>query len=73
MDQPMKEFCWFKARLLCELTKNRGILINEGTKNDPLIWLDRLAAIFGHTSSQVDEIKEFFNYMIMFIKVLYML
>ena len=44
--------CWLLvARLLCELTKNRGILINKGTKNDPLIWRDRLAAIFGHTSS----------------------
>ena len=34
---------------------------------------DRLAAIFGLTSHQVDKTKEFFNYMIMFIEALHKL
>ena len=34
---------------------------------------DRLAAIFGLTTPQVDKTKEFFNYMIMFIEALYKL
>ena len=34
---------------------------------------DRLAAIFGLTSPQVDKTKEFFNYIIMFIEALYKL
>ena len=54
----MKEICWFQARPLCELMENRGIPIERGTKTDPLIWLDRLAAIFRHTSPQVDETNE---------------
>ncbi|XP_060821726.1 transportin-3 [Bombus pascuorum] len=48
LTQAMKELCWFQARPLCEIMERR-IPIEVGTKTDPVVWLDRLAAIFRHT------------------------
>jgi len=31
------------------------IPIERGTETDPVIWLDRLAAIFKHTNPQIDD------------------
>lgn len=44
----MKELCWCQARPLCEIMERR-IPIVAGTKADPVVWLDRLSAIFRHT------------------------
>ncbi|XP_012271220.1 transportin-3 isoform X2 [Orussus abietinus] len=48
----MKELCWFQARPLCELLESRG------NQSDPVIWLDRLAAIFRHTNPSKEESNE---------------
>lgn len=48
LTQAMKELCWFQAKHLCEIMERR-IPIEAGTKTDPVVWLDRLAAIFRHT------------------------
>ncbi|XP_033225637.1 transportin-3 isoform X2 [Belonocnema kinseyi] len=58
IDPAMKELCWFQARPLCELMEKGALPIERGTKKDPVIWLDRLAAIFRHTSPQVDDTME---------------
>ncbi|XP_046738771.1 transportin-3 [Diprion similis] len=51
----MKELCWIQARPLCQLIESRGIPIERGTKADPVVWLDRLAAIFRHTNPRIDN------------------
>ncbi|XP_076655817.1 transportin 3 [Halictus rubicundus] len=57
ITQAMKELCWFQARPLCEIMERR-MPIEIGTKTDPLIWLDRLAAIFRHTDLRIDDPNE---------------
>lgn len=57
ISQAMKELCWFQARPLCEIMERR-IPIEVGTKTDPLIWLDRLAAIFRHTDPKIADPNE---------------
>lgn len=54
----MKELCWIQARPLCQLMESRGIPIERGTKADPVVWLDRLAAIFRHTNPRIDNPTE---------------
>lgn len=54
LTQAMKELCWFQARPLCEIMERR-IPIEVGTKTDPVIWLDRLAAIFRHTDPPIED------------------
>ncbi|XP_018342669.1 PREDICTED: transportin-3 isoform X1 [Trachymyrmex septentrionalis] len=48
------ELCRFQASSLWALLANRR-QIERGTKTDPVIWLDRLAAIFKHTNPQIDD------------------
>ncbi|XP_018403619.1 PREDICTED: transportin-3 [Cyphomyrmex costatus] len=48
------ELCCFQASSLCKLLADR-VPIERGTKTDPVIWLDRLAAIFKHTNPQIDD------------------
>jgi len=48
------ELCRFQASSLWTLLSNRR-QIERGTKTDPVIWLDRLAAIFKHTNPQIDD------------------
>lgn len=50
----MRELCCFQASSLWTLITDR-ITIERGTKTDPVIWLDRLAAIFKHTNPQIDD------------------
>lgn len=50
----MRELCCFQASSLWRLIVDR-IPIERGTKTDPVIWLDRLAAIFKHTNPQIDD------------------
>lgn len=57
ITQAMKELCWFQARPLCEIMERR-IPIEIGTKTDPVIWLDRLAAVFKHTDLRIDDPNE---------------
>ncbi|KMQ93334.1 transportin-3 [Lasius niger] len=48
----MRELCCFQASSLWALLTD-SIPIERGTKTDPVIWLDRLAAIFKHTNPQI--------------------
>lgn len=50
----MRELCCFQASSLWALLAD-SIPIERGTKTDPVIWLDRLAAIFKHTNPQIDD------------------
>ena len=50
----MKELCWFQARPLCHLVEQR-LPIERNTKSDPILWLDRLAAIFRYTTPDSDH------------------
>lgn len=50
----MKELCCFQASSLWALITDK-IPIERGTKTDPVIWLDRLAAIFKHTNPQIED------------------
>ena len=45
----MKELCWFQATPLCHLMEE-NLPIIKCSKTDPVVWLDRLAAIFRHTA-----------------------
>lgn len=56
ITRAMKELCCFQASSLWTLLTNK-IPIERGTKTDPVIWLDRLAAIFKHTNPQIDDSK----------------
>lgn len=51
----MKELCWFQAQELCKLVELQGIPLERGTKKDPVLWLDRLAAIFKYTNPKIDN------------------
>ncbi|XP_034948229.1 transportin-3 [Chelonus insularis] len=51
----MKELCWFQAKPLCDLIEATVAPINRGTKNDPIVWLDRLAAIFRYTNPRIED------------------
>lgn len=51
----MKELCWFQARPVCELIESRTIPLTRGSKTDPVVWLDRLAAIFRYTNPQIEN------------------
>lgn len=50
----IRELCCFQASSLWTLLADR-VPIERGTKTDPVIWLDRLAAIFKHTNPQLDD------------------
>jgi len=50
----LRELCCFQASSLWTLLADR-VQIERGTKTDPVIWLDRLAAIFKHTNPQIDD------------------
>ncbi|KAL0119670.1 hypothetical protein PUN28_007838 [Cardiocondyla obscurior] len=50
----IRELCCFQASSLWTLLADR-VPIERGTKTDPVIWLDRLAAIFKHTNPQIDD------------------
>jgi len=50
----LRELCCFQASSLWTLLADR-VQIERGTKTDPVIWLDRLAAIFKNTNPQIDD------------------
>ncbi|XP_067009893.2 transportin-3 isoform X2 [Anabrus simplex] len=54
IQQAMKEICWFQINPLCQLVEN-DVKTERGTKTDPVLWLDRLAAIFRHTKPSVEN------------------
>lgn len=51
----MKKLCWYQAEQLSKLADERINHIERGSKNDPVVWLDRLAAIFRHTNPIVEN------------------
>ena len=53
----MIELCWFQARPICSLMETRGP-VDRGSKNDPVVWLDRLAAIFRHVNVKIENPNE---------------
>ncbi|XP_075224525.1 transportin 3 isoform X1 [Lycorma delicatula] len=54
IHQAMKEICWFQIKPLCLLIES-DMKMERGTKTDPVLWLDRLAAIFRHTNPDVEN------------------
>ncbi|XP_014470428.1 PREDICTED: transportin-3 [Dinoponera quadriceps] len=50
----MRELCGFHATSLWTLLSDR-IPIERGTKTDPVIWLDRLAAVFKYTKPAIED------------------
>lgn len=54
ITQAMRELCCFQASSLWTILADR-MTIERGTKTDPVIWLDRLAAIFKHTNPQTSD------------------
>lgn len=45
ITQALREVCLLQVRPLCELVE-KDIILVRGTKSDPVLWLDRLSAIF---------------------------
>ncbi|KAJ9580259.1 hypothetical protein L9F63_004072 [Diploptera punctata] len=54
IQHAMKEICWYQINPLCHLVEN-DVKTERGTKTDPALWLDRLAAIFRHTNPHVEN------------------
>ncbi|KAH0552027.1 transportin-3 [Cotesia glomerata] len=54
ITRAMKDLCWFQARPLCELLEINGLPVTRGTKTDPVVWLDRLSAIFRYTNPIIE-------------------
>uniref|UniRef100_A0A0A9ZA41 Transportin-3 n=2 Tax=Lygus hesperus TaxID=30085 RepID=A0A0A9ZA41_LYGHE len=52
MQQAMKEVCLIQIKPLVELIES-DVKPERGTKTDPAVWMDRLAAIFRHVNPQV--------------------
>ncbi|RZF36032.1 hypothetical protein LSTR_LSTR005848 [Laodelphax striatellus] len=52
LHQSMKEICWLQVKPLAMLLET-DVKIERGTKTDPTLWLDRLAAIFRYTQTSV--------------------
>ncbi|KAG8222278.1 hypothetical protein J437_LFUL003259 [Ladona fulva] len=56
IQRAMKQLCWIQVTPLCELVET-SVKTEKGTKTDPVLWLDRLATIFRHTSPVVENGK----------------
>lgn len=54
VTRAMRELCGYHATSLWTLLSDR-IPIERGTKTDPVLWLDRLAAIFKHTKPVIED------------------
>ncbi|PNF38379.1 Transportin-3 [Cryptotermes secundus] len=54
IQRAMKEICWIQISPLCQLVEN-DVKTERGTKTDPALWLDRLAAVFRHTNPHVEN------------------
>lgn len=50
----LREICLLQVKPLCELIE-RDIIVIRGTKSDPVLWLDRLAAIFRNLNVKPTE------------------
>lgn len=51
IQQALKDVCLIQVKPLCHLIEN-DVKPERGTKTDPAVWLDRLAAIFRHVNLQ---------------------
>ncbi|KAK7866974.1 hypothetical protein R5R35_006810 [Gryllus longicercus] len=54
IQQAMKQICWVQVNPLNHLIEN-DVKTERGTNSDPVLWFDRLAAIFRHTKPPVDN------------------
>lgn len=54
VTRAMRELCGFHATSLWTLLSDR-IPIERGMKTDPVLWLDRLAAIFKYTKPAIED------------------
>ncbi|KAI5710623.1 hypothetical protein M8J75_010212 [Diaphorina citri] len=52
ISEALKQLCLVQVKPLCELIEKQ-IKPEKNKKSDPVIWLDRLAAIFKHTSPRI--------------------
>lgn len=49
----VKELCWIQARPLSVILETQNGRPERGGKNDPVVWLDRITAIFRNISVPV--------------------
>lgn len=54
MPGALSELCKFQTTPLCQLI-DQNLTLTRGTKTDPVLWLDRLAAIFRNTNIRLNE------------------
>ncbi|GLH15985.1 Transportin-3 [Gryllus bimaculatus] len=54
IQQAMKQICWVQVNPLNHLIEN-DVKTERGTNSDPVLWFDRLAAVFRHTKPPVDN------------------
>lgn len=54
IQQAMKQICWVQVNPLNQLIEN-DVKTERGTNSDPVLWFDRLAAVFRHTKPSVDN------------------
>lgn len=52
ISEALKELCLVQVKPLCDLIEKQTKPV-KNTKSDPVFWLDRLAAIFKHTTPKV--------------------
>lgn len=56
MTAALRELCFMQLNPVCHLIDQDIVPVN-GTKTDPVLWLDRLSAILRHVSVSVQEGK----------------
>ncbi|CAB3372965.1 Hypothetical predicted protein [Cloeon dipterum] len=54
IDPAFREICNCQVAPLCQLIEGDG-KIEKGTPSDPVLWLDRLSAIFRHTNPLIES------------------
>ncbi|XP_014259711.1 transportin-3 [Cimex lectularius] len=54
MRHAVKEICLIQIKPLCHLIEN-DVKPETGTKSDPAVWMDRLAAIFKHINPKLQN------------------
>lgn len=55
----LRELCLLQLRPLCQLLE-QDVLPVKGAKTDPVLWLDRLSAVFRNVNVRLTEGESFF-------------
>lgn len=54
MTPALREICLLQVKPLCDLIEHDTVVM-RGTNTDPVLWLDRLAAVFRYVNVQLNE------------------